>query len=146
MTPCELPDQIIDDVSSNHLINAILLLPNGVQTMSNEIEGLVESSNNVGVMTMTEKAIVFDSAVRSSVASLKDEIVKRIFAIGELTGAEVTLNSAYPAWPYKADSKIREVMVDVYEEMYNKKPEVMAIHAGLETGILTERIGEIVVS
>ena len=143
ITPCELPDQIMGEVSTNHLINAMLLLPNGVQTMSNEIEGLVESSNNVGVMTMNEKTIEFDSAVRSSVASFKDEIVKRFFAIGELTGAKVTLNSAYPAWPYKADSKIRDVMVEVYEQMYSKKPEVMAIHAGLETGILTERIGEI---
>ncbi len=143
LSPCEKPEWVIDEKSLKHLVDGMLILPNGVQTMSSDIEGLVESSNNIGVLVTTEDGFVFNSAVRSSVPSLKEEIVKRIYAIADLTGAEVSLRAGYPSWNYRPDSKIRDLMTVVYEEMYGKKPEIMAIHAGLETGILSEKIGDI---
>lgn len=143
VTACEKQEMMMDQTCMKNLINAMLLLPCGVQTMSSDIEGLVESSNNVGVLYTNEDVVIIESAARSSVKTLKDEIVDRFYAVGELTGAQIELQSEYPSWPYNPDSKIRETMKQVYEKMYGKKPGIMAIHAGLETGILSERIGKI---
>jgi dipeptidase D len=143
VTECEKQKMMMNQTCMKNLINAMLLLPCGVQTMSSDIEGLVESSNNVGVLYTNEDFVIIESAARSSVKTLKDEIVDRFYAVGELTGAEIELQSEYPSWPYNPDSKVRETMKQVYEKMYGKKPEIMAIHAGLETGILSERIGKI---
>jgi len=142
-TECEKPEMMMNQTSMKNLIDAMLLLPCGVQTMSSDIDGLVESSNNVGVLYTNEDFVIIESAARSSVKTLKDEIVDRFYAAGELTGAEIELQSEYPSWPYNPDSKVRETMKQVYEKMYGKEPEIMAIHAGLETGILSERIGKI---
>ncbi len=143
VTECEEQEMVMNQTCMKNLINAMLLLPCGVQTMSSDIEGLVESSNNVGVLYTNDDFVIIESAARSSVKTLKDEIVDRFYAVGELTGAEIELQSEYPSWPYNPDSKVRETMKQVYEKMYGKKPEIMAIHAGLETGILSERIGKI---
>nr|WP_320192223.1 aminoacyl-histidine dipeptidase [uncultured Desulfobacter sp.] len=143
VTECRKQEMMMNLTSMKNLINAMLLLPCGVQTMSRDIEGLVESSNNVGVLYTNEDFVIIESAARSSVKTLKDEIVDRFHAVGELTGAQIELQSEYPSWPYNPDSKVRETMKQVYEKMYGKKPEIMAIHAGLETGILSERIGRI---
>nr|WP_320014203.1 aminoacyl-histidine dipeptidase [uncultured Desulfobacter sp.] len=142
-TECEKPEMMMNQTSMKNLINAMLLLPCGVQTMSSNIQGLVESSNNVGVLYTNKDFVIIESAARSSVKTLKDEIVDRFYALGEFTGAKIELQSEYPSWPYNPDSKVRETMKQVYEKMYGKEPEIMAIHAGLETGILSERIGKI---
>nr|WP_319494379.1 aminoacyl-histidine dipeptidase [uncultured Desulfobacter sp.] len=143
VTECEKQELVMNQTSMMNLINAMLLLPCGVQTMSKDIQGLVESSNNVGVLYTNEDMVIIESAARSSVKTLKDEIVDRFYAVGKLTGAQVELQSEYPSWPYNPESKVRETMKQVYEKMYGRKPEIMAIHAGLETGILSERIGKI---
>jgi len=140
---CKKQEMMMDPTCMKDLINAMLLLPCGVQTMSSDIQGLVESSNNVGVLHTHDDLVTIESAARSSVKTLRDEIVDRFYALGKLTGAQIELQSEYPSWPYNPDSKIRETMKHVYEKMYGKKPEIMAIHAGLETGILSERIGRI---
>lgn len=119
------------------------LMPYGVQTMSANIEGLVESSNNIGVLTLKADHLEFSSAVRSSVKSLKDEINNRIDHICNLTGAHMELVSDYPEWPYKVNSEIRSLMCTVWEKMYSKPMEVDAIHAGLECGLLKEKVGDI---
>ena len=143
VTECEKQELVMNQTSMINLINAMLLLPCGVQTMSKDIQGLVESSNNVGVLYTNEHVVIIESAARSSVKTLKDEIVDRFYAVGELTGGQVELQSEYPSWPYNPESKVRETMKQVYEKMVGRKPEIMAIHAGLETGILSERIGKI---
>lgn len=128
---------------SGRIIDLLMLIPNGVQTMSMDIKGLVQSSTNLGVVTTTDKEITFESAIRSSVKSLKYEIVKRIETAAKLTGAEMTLESEYPEWEYKADSYIRDVFVKVHKDMYNKEPKITAIHAGLECGILKNILGDL---
>ncbi|SHH24421.1 dipeptidase D [Caloranaerobacter azorensis DSM 13643] len=125
------------------LISILRLIPNGVQTMSADIKGLVESSNNIGVLTTKEEEIVFDSAVRSSVRSLKKEINDRIQNICDLVGAKMELVSDYPEWEFKAESPIRDLMVEVYKDMFGKEAKVDAIHAGLECGFFKEKIGDI---
>jgi len=125
------------------VIAILRLMPYGVQTMSANIQGLVESSNNIGVMTMYEDRIEFSSAVRSSVRSLKEEINARIKTICDLTGAEMKLVSDYPEWPYKVESKIRDLMGAKWHSMYGTDIKVDAIHAGLECGLLKEKVGDI---
>ncbi|MFZ5969250.1 MAG: aminoacyl-histidine dipeptidase [Bacillota bacterium] len=129
--------------TKNSLISTLRLLPFGVQTMSADIAGLVESSNNIGVLTTKEDEITFDSAVRSSVRTLKNEINDRIQIICDFVGAKMELISDYPEWEYKVDSPVRDLMTEVYREMYGKEIKVDAIHAGLECGFLKEKVGDI---
>ncbi|WP_035291591.1 aminoacyl-histidine dipeptidase [Clostridium sp. KNHs214] len=118
-------------------INILLLIPNSVQTMSMAIEGLVESSSNIGVVNTLADSIEFISATRSSVDSLKEEIHQRAAAIAKAYGAKIETFAPYPAWQYKADSKLREICVEAYEGIYGEKPEIAAIHAGLECGLFS---------
>ncbi|WP_427339404.1 aminoacyl-histidine dipeptidase [Caloranaerobacter sp. DY30410] len=135
--------KVFSSKTKKGLISILRLIPNGVQTMSADIEGLVESSNNIGVLTTREEEIEFDSAVRSSVKSLKKEINDRIQNICDLVGAKMELVADYPEWEFKAESPIRDLMAKVYRDMFGKEVKVDAIHAGLECGFLKEKIGDI---
>lgn len=135
-------DKVFHNKTKRSMINILRLIPQSVQTMSPNIEGLVVSSNNLGVLITDENEIIFNSAVRSSVKSLKEEINNRIKIICDITGAKMELIADYPAWEFKTDSHIREVMKQVYKDMYGKDLEIEAIHAGLETGFLKEKVGD----
>lgn len=134
-------DKVFSDDSTKKAVDLLYMYPNGVNTVSSEIQGLTESSTNLGVVTTLENSIEYDSAARSSVSSLKDEIVTRSKCITEILGGKLVTESSYPEWPYKTDSKIREVCKDVYERMYEKTPEIVAIHAGVECGLFKEKLG-----
>lgn len=129
--------------TAQNLMYILQLIPYGPQTMSANIPGLVESSSNIGVVEMDENEIEFNSAIRSSVSSLKREINHRIQAIANLTGATMELIADYPEWEFETESKVREIMKDVYQEMFGKELEVSAIHAGLECGFLSQKLGKI---
>lgn len=137
----ESVDRVFSDDSTKKAVNLLYMYPNGVNTVSSDIQGLTESSTNLGVVTTLENSIEYDSTVRSSVSSLKDEIVTRSKCINEILGGKLVTESSYPEWPYKTDSKIREVCKDVYERMYEKTPEIVAIHAGVECGLFKEKLG-----
>jgi dipeptidase D len=139
----DLPKHVFSDSTKESLIRILLLTPNGVQTMSSDIEGLVESSNNIGVLTVENDEILFNNAVRSSVGSLKNEINERIESIAEICGAKVIYQSNYPEWEYRPESKIRDLMISLYKKKYGSDLEVGAIHAGLECGLLKEKLGNI---
>lgn len=134
-------DKVFSDDSTKKAVDLLYMYPNGVNTVSSDIQGLTESSTNLGVVTTLENSIEYDSAARSSVLSLKDEIVTRSKCITEILGGKLVTESSYPEWPYKTDSKIREVCKDVYERMYEKTPEIVAIHAGVECGLFKEKLG-----
>ena len=134
-------DKVFSDDSTKKAVDLLYMYPNGVNTVSSDIQGLTESSTNLGVVTTLENSIEYDSAARSSVSSLKDEIVTRSKCITEILGGKLVTESSYPEWPYKTDSKIREVCKDVYERMYEKTPEIVAIHAGVECGLFKEKLG-----
>lgn len=118
------------------LMNA---LPNGIQSWSQDIEGLVQTSLNMGVATLGEE-LQLTFALRSSVNQEKEDLKKKVEEVAAFYGASCTHKGDYPAWEYKKDSDLRDTMVRVYEEMYGKKPGVFAIHAGLECGLLSEKI------
>jgi dipeptidase D len=124
-------------------IKLLYLIPNGIQTMSMEIEGLVQSSTNLGVVTTEGDRVKFDSATRSSVKSLKYDLINQAKIAVEAIGAEFTTESDYPDWQYDANSKVRKVFEKVYKDMHGNDPEIVAIHAGVECGLFKEKFGEI---
>lgn len=135
--------KVFSDETTNKVVSLSYIYPNGVNTVSSEIEGLTESSTNLGVVTTTEDEVEYDSAVRSSILSLRDEIVERNKCATEALGGTFTSNAGYPAWPYRVDSPIRDLCKDIYVRMYNKEPEIVAIHAGVECGLFKEKLGDL---
>lgn len=136
-------DKVFSKELTDKVITVLMLMPQGIQTMSMDIKGLVQSSTNLGVVTTEENKITFESAIRSSVKTLKDSIVREIESICKVVGATMNLESDYPAWEYREDSYIREVFKSVHKDMYDSEPKVTAIHAGLECGILKDILGDI---
>lgn len=114
-------------------------LPNGVQNRSLNMIGLVETSLNLGIVCLDQEKFTITASVRSSVGTRKEAISSQLRYMTEFLGGEYTTHGDYPAWEYRADSKLREVMVEVYKEKYGKEPLVQAIHAGLECGILLQK-------
>jgi dipeptidase D len=128
--------------ASNHIIRYILTVPDGVQSMSKDLPGLVESSLNLGVLEEKNGKLQFVHAVRSSIKSLKDEMGEIISALGILTSGELEITADYPEWAYEANSKVRATAIETYKKLYGKEPQIKAIHAGLECGFLKEKLPE----
>ena len=118
------------------LLNAA---PNGVQCWSKDIEGLVQTSLNLGVVNLAEE-LTLTFAVRSSVNQDKRDLLKRLSDLAAFYEGSYTEMGDYPAWEYKKDSVLRDTMVRIFKEMFGKEPEVVAIHAGLECGLLSEKL------
>ncbi len=139
---CEAESEKIplDRISSAKTLSLIRCEPSGVVSMSKDIEGLVETSLNLGIARLDNESLTLSYSVRSSVTQCKHEICERIRQIGEGHGASVAYRSDYPAWEYKKESYLRNIMCSVYESMYGKPPKVITIHAGLECGILADKI------
>ncbi len=133
-------DKILDSTATAKVIDLLMAIPNGIQTMSKSIEGLVESSSNIGVLTTDNKGIRFEFSIRSSVSSRKNYIKEQIDTIAKLANVEFQVSGEYPAWEYNPDSKIREVCQKVYKEKYGEEPEIVAVHAGVECGLFGEKI------
>lgn len=129
-------DKVMTVETANKLIYALNLIPYGVIDMSLEIEGLVETSNNLGIVKTKNDVIEMASAVRSSVATKKYNVLEQLQMVSELIGGSLTLRGEYPGWEYKKDSKLREICVETYKEMFGHEPKIEAIHAGLECGLL----------
>ena len=118
-------------------------VPNGVQAMSADMPGLVETSLNLGILEYAGGELRAEFSVRSSVESAKNALIGKLFALTELAGGSNTVTGDYPGWKFRKDSPLREKMVRLYEEMYGKAPKVEAIHAGLECGILGSKISDL---
>lgn len=118
-------------------------LPNGIVAMSKDVEGLVETSLNLGVLSLQDDCLRLQYAVRSSVDEDKEALCRQMRQTAERAGAKAFVRNAYPGWAYRKDSPLREKMVRIYEEMYGKKPILEAIHAGLECGILAGKIPDL---
>ncbi len=134
---------ILDFASINQVLCYLRLVPNGVQHMSQAIPGLVETSLNLGIMELKEDVFVTDTSIRSSVGSRKEDLRDKLVNIIELVGGEAEVVGDYPAWEYKAESKLREEIAASYKTVYGKEPVFTAIHAGLECGILSEKIEDL---
>ena len=124
---------------SDKVIQLLNEVPNGVQAWSQDIEGLVQTSLNLGILELKED-LRLTFALRSSVGAEKAAMASNLQAIAEKFGAAYTQKGDYPAWEYKKDSRLRDTMIQVYQQMFGKAPEVVAIHAGLECGLLGEKL------
>ena len=113
--------------------------PNGVQSWSQDIEGLVQTSLNLGVVKM-EETLKMTFAVRSSVNQEKRDLLGKLAELAKFYDSDYSEVGDYPAWEYKKDSVLRDTMVKTYREMFGKEPQVVAIHAGLECGLLSEKL------
>ncbi len=121
--------------ATERVISALMLLPNGIQSMSMDIPGLVQTSLNMGMLRLEEQEAVATFSIRSSLATEKALLCSRIECLADLVGGAVTYTGDYPAWEFKKESKLRDLVAEVYETQNGKKPVVQAIHAGLECGI-----------
>lgn len=126
--------------SSKKAAFLLLVLPNGVQAMSADIPGLVQTSLNLGILKLSGGSMHLDYSVRSSVGSEKEALLDKLKAILDSQGAGYEVAGDYPAWEYKKDSVLRDKMIAVYRELYHEMPKIEAIHAGLECGILSGKI------
>lgn len=121
----------------------LFALPNGVQGMSADIPGLVETSLNIGIVTLREDGLRINISVRSSVESAKNALIGKLAAITALSGGRQSVRGDYPGWKYRVNSPLRDKMIRIYREMYNSEPKVEAIHAGLECGLLGSKIDDL---
>lgn len=121
------------------VIELLRSVPNGVQTWSQDIKGLVQTSLNLGVAELSDE-LRLTFAVRSSVNQEKRELLNRLAELSNQFGGSCSETGDYPAWEYKKDSVLRDTMVGVYREMFQKNAQVVAIHAGLECGLLSEKL------
>ncbi len=125
---------------SRELIALLSELPTGIIAMCEDIEGLVETSLNMGILKLTQDALEVSFSVRSAKGEEKRRLGDRLSSIAAKYGASYSERGEYPAWEYRKESHLCDVMKSVYEDMYGKSPEVVIIHAGLECGILSEKI------
>ena len=121
----------------------IFLLPGGVQAMSGDVEGLVETSLNMGQLSMKKEQINLGFSVRSSVESAKYMLVEKLYALTESFGGSCKSTGDYPGWAYRVDSPLRDSMAKIYLRMFGKAPKIEAIHAGLECGFFLGKIPEL---
>ena len=132
--------RILHPTSQAKVLFYLRNVPYGVQKMSGTIEGLVETSVNTGILRMDEECMTCCESVRSSVGSAMDDVVAVIRLLTEFLGGEMTVGSSYPAWEYRKESPLRDKVISAYCEAFGKKPEVVAVHAGLECGLFYEKI------
>lgn len=133
----EMPAGIIDICTQFRLINSILACPNGAVRMIDSMPDTVETSNNLAIVQSEKGKIFIKTLLRSSVETAKDALAQSIRAVFELANAdEISFDGAYPGWKPNPDSAILKEMQEVYERLYGEKPAIMAIHAGLECGLL----------
>ena len=138
------PEYCIDSNTSLKLIRALYSAPHGVVSMSKDIEGLVETSTNLAAVRMKDDSkIEVTTSQRSSLESRKLDIAGQVEAHFQLAGAEVTHSDGYPGWSPNVESKIMKISSEAYEELFGVKPQIKAIHAGLECGLFLNKNPEL---
>ena len=129
----------MDQATLSHLLDALTAMPNGVQAMSADVPGLVQTSLNNGILRLEKDRIFMVTSVRSSVASEKNTLIRKVCTITKLCGGKNDIRGEYPGWTYRVDSPFRDLCLQVFRDMYGKEPKVEAIHAGVECGLLIEK-------
>lgn len=130
--------QVFSQASQTKLIAALNACPNGVIRMSDDIEGVVETSLNLGVITTEENSVSALCLIRSLIDSGRSQVEGMLRSVATLAGADIQFSGAYPGWKPDANSEIMAIFRDMYQEIYGHKPNIMVIHAGLECGLFKE--------
>lgn len=132
----DLPKSLIDEKTQNNLFNALYGCPNGVIRMSNEMPGLVETSTNLAIVKSENGEIKVMCLLRSSVDSAKQDLEQMMQSVFDMAGAVCVFDGQYPGWKPNPASPILKEMQEIYQKKYGNIPEIKAIHAGLECGLL----------
>lgn len=134
------PCPVFNKENSVKLVDLINRLPYGVIKMSEEIENLVQTSLNMGVVATNDNNINISFSVRSSVTNEKEQLIEKLEEISKQFGAQFSTYGHYPAWQYKKESKLRDIMAQSYVDLFNTPVKIEAIHAGLECGMFSQKI------
>ena len=132
-----------DELSTQRVICLLTCAPNGVQVMSADIEGLVQTSLNLGVLYTQEDCVVASFCIRSSVDSQKMMLIDRLDSFARMLGGESRVSGIYPGWAYRQESPLRDLMTEVFADLYSRQPAIEAIHAGLECGLFAGKIADL---
>ena len=132
----DAPKEVINRAEQEKIINLVYAIPNGVMRMSDSMQGLVETSTNLAIVKAENGKLLVANLLRSSVDTAKAALGYKMEAVAALAGVEIELSGAYPGWKPNMDSAILKTMLKTYESLYGKTPEIKAIHAGLECGLL----------
>lgn len=131
---------VFDDASTDRVLTFLVLLPNGVMAMSADIDGLVETSLNVGILKTCDSEVVAGSAIRSAIGTAKHKVNLQLETLTDVLGGYTETHGEYPGWQFDPDSRLRADMVRIYREMFGRDVQVEALHAGLECGIMISKI------
>lgn len=131
---------VLDKASTLKMAYLLMSLPNGVCAYSADIEGLVQTSLNLGILNLQDEELLLQFSVRSSLESEKKVLGQKLDTITKLVGGYTVVSGEYPGWAYKDDSYLREHMKGIYKEMFGKELNIVAIHAGLECGIFAGKL------
>jgi dipeptidase D len=137
--PHQSPEQVLITDLQDRLLSALYACPHGVIEMSRDIPGFVETSTNLASVKMTPLYIMVTTSQRSSVETAKEDICTMVSAVFEMAGARTTHSDGYPGWTPNPASPVMKVAKQVYEELFGVEPKVLAIHAGLECGVIGEK-------
>lgn len=132
----DAPQKAFSKKFQKKLVNVLLGVPHGVIAMSADIPGLVETSTNLATVNIQNDQLIIGTSQRSSIESAKKYIAASVASVFELSGGEISQGDGYPGWKPNLDSEALKVSAKLYESLFNKSPEIKAIHAGLECGIL----------
>lgn len=138
----KVPEKVMDEKTQKNLLHSLYALPHGVIKMSPDIPDLVETSTSLAVITTEGKRVNIVTSQRSSVASEINDIRNMVSSVFQLAGAEIIYNDGYPGWQPDIHSEILQVFKKSFHSLYGKEPEIKAIHAGLECGIIKEKYPE----
>ena len=133
----------MDEDSTRRVAAFLFCAPGGVQMMSAEVPGLVQTSLNLGHVSTEDGAVTARFMIRSSVDSQAAETTGKVITLTEALGGSVDIPASYSAWPYRPDSHLRDVMVEAFRAVYHEEPRIEALHAGLECGILSGKIPDL---
>ncbi len=136
MNPTALPSEVMDKDTQGRLIRSVYACPNGVMRMSDSMEGLTETSTNMAIVKTENNNVKISCLLRSSVDSAKMDLAEMMASVFELAGADCKFSGGYPGWKPNMESPILKTMQETYNNMFGRVPKIMAIHAGLECGLL----------
>ena len=131
---------VTDQVSTDRVIYMLTCLPNGIQRMSPDVEGLVQTSLNMGILKKEKDLVTLTFCVRSSVASEKEMLKRRLMDAMKAIGGRTEFEGEYPGWQYRTDSALRDMMKEVFVGQYGYEPKIEAVHAGVECGFFADKL------
>lgn len=134
---------VMDADSTMRTIAMLIGLPGGIQKMSFAVGGLVQTSLNLGILKTTQTEVTASFSVRSSVESEKLELVERMGFLMQILQGSISSAGEYPAWEYRQESPLRDLMVEVFREQYGHEPVIQALHAGVECGLFAGKIADL---